>query len=286
MLIRFASVAFVLLLSACASNKPVITDSAALGPDGQPVAVPLPEGFESEYRDGLSLMEDDRLEEALEHWQAMSVNYPEYPGVWTNLGLVKFKSGDPDGAVLAYEEAEALDPTFCPVHSLSGVAYRDLGRFDDAQASYYAAIDCQPAEGRNYYNLGILLDLYRNDLEGALEYYRKARRLMPGDEKLDIWVIDLARRAGVPEEDPQEIDEWEQGLPAAQAKVDATAESSALNGSSPDATPQEIGEATQGSSDENTADTPEESQDDQPANGALQEAAEPPPEEDIDSEAP
>ena len=212
MLIRFASAVLIVFLSACASNKPAIQDSAELGPDGQPVAQPLPEGFEEQYRNGLSLMEDQLFEEARQHWADMSVIFGQYPGVWSNLGLAYYQLENYDEAVAAYGKAEELDPTFCPVHALSGIAYRELGRFDDAQASYYAAIDCAPDEGRHYYNLGILLDLYRNDLEGALEFYRKARRLMPDNEKLNIWVVDLARRAGVDEADPASIDEWYNSL--------------------------------------------------------------------------
>jgi len=212
MLIRFASTLLIVLLSACASNKPAIQDSAELGPDGQPVVQPLPEGFEDEYRNGLSLMEDQKFEDARQHWADMSVVYGQYPGVWTNLGLAYYQTGNYEEAAASYEKVEEIDPTFCPVHALSGITYRELGRFDDAQASYYAAIDCEPDEGRHYYNLGILLDLYRNDLESALEFYRKARRLMPEDEKLNIWVIDLARRVGVDEADPESIDEWYDSL--------------------------------------------------------------------------
>ena len=214
MLIRFASALLILLLSACASNRPVIQDSAEFGPDGQSVAEPLPEGFENEYRNGLSLMEDERFDEALQHWADMSVVFGQYPGVWSNLGLAHYQRGNYEEAVSAYEQVETIDPTFCPVHALSGVAYRELGRFDDAQASYYAAIDCDPDDGRHYYNLGILLDLYRNDLENALEFYRKARRLMPDNEQLNIWVIDLARRVGVDEADPASVDEWYSSLKA------------------------------------------------------------------------
>ena len=79
MLIRFASTLLIVLLSACASNKPAIQDSAELGPDGQPLVQPLPEGFEDEYRNGLSLMEDQKFEDARQHWADMSVVYGQYP---------------------------------------------------------------------------------------------------------------------------------------------------------------------------------------------------------------
>ncbi|WP_369986114.1 hypothetical protein [Thalassolituus sp.] len=221
MLIRFASLLVIALIAGCAANKPAIQDSAQLGPDGQPVAQPLPDGFEDQYRNGLSLMEDKEFDQAQQHWADMSVIFGQYPGVWTNLGLARFYVGDFEGAVAAYEQVESIDPTFCPVHAVSGVAYRELGQFDDAQASYYAAIDCNPTEGRHYFNLGILLDLYRNDLVGALENYRKARRLMPDNEKLNIWVVDLARRTGADEADPAELDAWEASLRAKPPEIDA-----------------------------------------------------------------
>lgn len=222
MLIRFASLIFLMSalgLSGCASNKPAILDAGLVDENGQPIAAPLPEGFEDKYRNGLSLLEDGDVEQAVEHWQGLTQSHAEFPGVWTNYGLSLFKQGNMKGALNAYENAQAVDPAYCPVNSLKGIVLRDFGRFDDAQLSYEAAITCAPKNGQNYYNLGILHDLYQNDLVSALHNYRKARRLMPDEKVLNIWVIDLARRSGEPEDDPAEIAEWEASLNTVTAEV-------------------------------------------------------------------
>ena len=223
MWIRFASLALVVLLTACASNKPVLTDSALEGADGTDVVAPLPEGLEEAYTDGLSLMEDERYEEALEHWQSVSTQFSGYPGIWVNMGLTQWQLMKPEDALESYQQAISLDAEYCPPYGLSGIVLRDLGRFEDAETAYLSAIDCDPQSAMNYYNLGILKDLYRNDLVAALSWYRKARRLMPDDEKLNIWVIDLARRSGEPEDDPEEIDVWQAELEALIRKREAEA---------------------------------------------------------------
>ena len=254
MLIRFVSLALMLVLAGCASKQPAIKDSAnLLGPDGQPVAAPLPEGFEDAFRNGLSLLEDERYDDALTHWQGMTEQYAQFPGVWVNLGLTHHRLDDNENALLAYEKARSVDVNFCPVYALEGVSRRIVGQFAEAEASYLAAIDCEPDNGEHYYNMGILLDLYRNDLTGALGYYRKARRLfaetapaaaeadgvVEADDDaenasdseanpLDIWIVDLSRRAGVDEADPEEIEAWWQALQAAKRDAQAKAQAAKL----------------------------------------------------------
>lgn len=215
MLIKFASLTLLAVfvgLTGCATNKPAISDLALVDENGYMIAPPLPEGFEDKYRNGLSLLEDGDIDEAVDHWKSLSESENAFAGVWSNYGLALFRQGDMTGALFAYESAQAIDPKYCPVNSLKGIVLRDLGRFDDAQLSYEKGIECEPKVGRNYYNLGILFDLYRNDLGAALDNYRKARRLMPDDEVLNIWVVDLARRHGDVEEDPVELDAWERSL--------------------------------------------------------------------------
>lgn len=262
MLIRFASLSllvFTLGLVGCATNNPAISDAGLVDENGNVIAVPLPDGFEDNYRKGLSLLEDGETDEAVEHWEKMSQSDPEYSGVWTNYGLALFQQGKVEEALVSYENAQAVDPAYCPVNGLKGIALRDLGRFDEAQNSYEAGIECAPKDARNYYNLGILHDLYRNDLVAALGNYRKARRLMPDEDVLNIWVVDLARRSGEPEEDPAELDDWEQSLnevsaPVAGTSVENAVDSSGVDSSGVDSSGVEVDADAPNSVSENSGD--------------------------------
>lgn len=201
-------------LSGCAFNK----GSNEVWDGRDPFAeaaktAPLTDEFRQRFGLGLTLLMQAQegtapADEAQAHWLALTTDYPQYPGVWVNFGLAQSLTGDYDVAALAYREALTINPTFCDAYNLMAVSQREQGLFTESQASYEAAIACNPQQGTYYYNLGILSDLYRNDLESALTAYRKARRLMPDNEELGIWIIDLARRTDQSDEDPQTIDDW------------------------------------------------------------------------------
>jgi len=61
-----------------------------------------------------------------------------------------------------------------------GLAFKILGKLDEAQRDYSKAIELDPTFGPAYANRGNILVL-RNDLQGALADYRKALALDPND---------------------------------------------------------------------------------------------------------
>lgn len=61
-----------------------------------------------------------------------------------------------------------------------GLAFKLLGKLDEAQRDYSKAIELDPSFGPAFANRGNVL-LLRNDLAGALADYRKALELDPDD---------------------------------------------------------------------------------------------------------
>lgn len=218
MLNRFASPLWVCLLAAVGLSGCAFHSGNEVWDGRDPFAeaaktAPLTDEFKQRFGLGLTLLVaaqegNGSVDEAQAHWLGLTTDYPQYPGVWVNYGLTQMLTADYAVAVLAYQEALTINPAYCDALNLRAVAEREQGLFADAQTGYESAISCDPQQGDYYYNLGILFDLYRNDLESALTAYRKARRLMPDDERLDVWIVDLARRSDQPEEDPQAIDDW------------------------------------------------------------------------------
>ncbi|MEQ3634048.1 tetratricopeptide repeat protein [Thalassolituus sp.] len=316
MLIRFASLLLLATLAGCATKAPI-----AVVEDLSPTAQPLAEGLKATYQNGLVLLQDGNYEDAVVFWKELAEAHPDLPGVWTNLGLALYRTGEYQASLdalahvdeinaalevqlaaakqqealslnadgsndiagqavdagntvtdlepstndsltmaveasgeqaavesesgLTEEELNAEPPTdegsevvittgtditepaeeklvaptdtssaektetdapaivqpvmlkpYCPVHRVRALPQRELGLFAEAEQSYKAAIACNPTDAEAHYNLGILYDLYRNDLVSALAEYKQAKALLGDDKNLDIWITDLERRSG------------------------------------------------------------------------------------------
>lgn len=190
MWIRFVSLALLLSLSGCSvlGSKPKLRDSQA-------ARAPISEELSTIYSQGLKLLQQQQYSEALEHWQKMSEVWPDYPGIWSNLALAQLALELYAEAFTSNEQALTINSNFCPALSLSGLLLREQGQFKQAIESYQQAIDCDPKNPDNLFNLGILYDLYLQDLGQALNYYEQAQSLLgEQDSNLAMWVEDLRNR--------------------------------------------------------------------------------------------
>jgi tetratricopeptide (TPR) repeat protein len=77
-----------------------------------------------------------------------------------------------------------------------GLLLRKAGRFAEARTIYEKTLATFPEYLPAHKNLGILCDLYLNDLACAMEQYEMYSVAMPGDEQVKIWIADLRRRLG------------------------------------------------------------------------------------------
>ena len=87
------------------------------------------------------------VETALAYWRRACALAPDYPMGWFNLGRNLQVLGVTEPAVEALERACALEPALFPAHVLLGDAQVHLGRFDEADHHYRAALALHPACG-------------------------------------------------------------------------------------------------------------------------------------------
>jgi Flp pilus assembly protein TadD len=102
---------------------------------------------------------------------------PQFTGGWGNLGLARWRSGDPAGALAAYREALSIDPHQPTVLNNLAALYQSQGKVDSARTAL-AAADQKAVSPHSMIVRGDL-ELSAGDVKQALRSYRAARSLAP-----------------------------------------------------------------------------------------------------------
>lgn len=156
---------------------------------------PLTADIQQRYQQGLVLMQDSAWAAAAAHWQAMLEQGAEFAGIYTNLALAQLQLQDYAAGLAAAEKSRQLDEHYCPAWKTLALLQRHNGDFSAAEQSYLTAAACAPEDADIPFNLGILYDLYLQDLDNALQQYQRAQQLAGEDDStLAMWITDLQRR--------------------------------------------------------------------------------------------
>ena len=95
-----------------------------------------------------------------------------------DLGAVLQDLGKLDEAVASYHKALALKPDYAEAHNNLGNAFRGLGKLEEAATSYHKALAITPDSADAHNNLGNALQNL-GKLDEAVASYRKALAIMP-----------------------------------------------------------------------------------------------------------
>jgi Flp pilus assembly protein TadD len=194
----------VALLSACQSLpepapevKPVSAGNATTSA-AEPITEPEPVPVDLDqlaYEEAVTALKNGAVDKALKLLTRLSEDAPDKSRLFTNLGLAHFQLQQGELAEQAFQQAIARDPDDAVAHNHLGIIQRQRGRFQDALLEYQRAIEIDSKYARAHLNLGILFDLYLQDLEKALQQYRKYLDLT-SEENAQVagWIVDIERR--------------------------------------------------------------------------------------------
>jgi tetratricopeptide (TPR) repeat protein len=158
---------------------------------------------ESAYQSALKLMKDGKYEDAAARLEELARTDSERAGPYINLGIAYRKLDKLEEAKQALLIAtERRDGNAIAWNEL-GLVYRKMGQFENARDAYKKSIRKQARYGKAYLNLGILCDIYLEDLNCAQRNYKKYLDVSTDAEnnkKVAIWFADVSRRAGKPQE--------------------------------------------------------------------------------------
>jgi len=91
-------------------------------------------------------------------------------------------SGNFDKAAEYYNAVIQKNPKSADAYLGLGMAYKELGRYDEAYNATKMAIRLKPSYNQAYYNLGLILEMQQKN-EEAIKAYEKFLDEVPGAEK-------------------------------------------------------------------------------------------------------
>ncbi|MFI5317401.1 MAG: tetratricopeptide repeat protein [Myxococcota bacterium] len=132
------------------------------------------------------LWRENRLVEALPHFERAAQLQPSAPEDWANLGRARFMQGEFEAAVTAYGRAVALAPDDGAQHGNLGLALARLSRWSEAEPELEKALAADPANktartvlARVLVHLGEA-SVMKGDLAAAVPRFQRAVQLDRG----------------------------------------------------------------------------------------------------------
>lgn len=185
------------VVSACQSTKapPPVEQEPAPEIQTQAPVEQKQSRADSLYELALWTAQAEQVEKAIEQFQLLINEFPEYPRAYTNLGLLLLQQDKLEPAKNALLRAIEQDNNDAIAYNHLAIIERKQGAFKKSRTYYESALDADPEYANAHLNLGILLDIYLQDLKTALKHYKSYQKLTGNKDKtVDKWIIDIQRR--------------------------------------------------------------------------------------------
>lgn len=178
------------VVAADSSKEPELSNVSA---ELQALAKPLL----NDYQRAVTLMKANQLDDAYTLFEELQTKAPQLAGPALNQALIQIQKQNYKDADVLLQKAIAANDKNPFAYNLQGFVYRQLGQFSKSRAAYEQALSLSPNYAKAHFNLGVLADLYLQDLPLALKHYEayQGTQTTP-DTTVAKWVIDLQKRTG------------------------------------------------------------------------------------------
>ncbi|MBT3202825.1 MAG: tetratricopeptide repeat protein [Gammaproteobacteria bacterium] len=180
-----------------ASPEPVVESKIKQEPQTQPVQQKIsePDPQQVLYQQAMKSTQAGEIDKAIEQFTRVVKSNPSAKHAFTNLGLLYIHKNQNREAKEAFLNAIKQNKNDAIAYNHLAVIQRQQGEFKMSLFNYYKAIKADPDYANAHLNLGILLDIYLQDLPLALEQYVIFQKLTGNtNQQVEKWVIDIKRR--------------------------------------------------------------------------------------------
>jgi tetratricopeptide (TPR) repeat protein len=157
---------------------------------------PTDEASRRDFDRAVAMLKDEDYDGAITLFEKVIEKSPGVTAPYIDIAIAYRSTGRPEQAEENLKTALELFPGHPVASNEYGLLYRGTGRFAEAREMYEKATARFPKYYPAHRNLGILCDLYLNDLACALEHYEIYSEARPEDEQVKLWVADLRARLG------------------------------------------------------------------------------------------
>ncbi len=148
---------------------------------------------------GVALQADQRVAEAIPHYQRAIALRPDYAPVYSNLASALRAGGHTDEAIATYQRALTLQPDFPDAEYNLANALLEAGRADLAIEHFQIALRSLPGSVDVQTNLGIAL-ANGGRVDAAIDAFKAALAIDPNSAKVHRNLADVLASAGRPDE--------------------------------------------------------------------------------------
>ena len=167
----------------------VLTGCQSAPEKPSPAQAVMPAGATTTYAQAIAAVKAGHDKQAIQLFTGLTRDYPDFAASFTNLGLLYLKQEKLTEAEHAFNQAITINPADAVAYNHLGVVLRQRGQFNEARQAYENA--------SAHLNLGILNDIYLQNLETALQHYQRYQALTgETDQQVAKWIVDLERRVG------------------------------------------------------------------------------------------
>lgn len=147
-----------------------------------------------EFNQAIELLNQEQYAEGIRLLKAVSGKTSKFSAPYINLGIAYARMDELEKAEESFKKALEISNQHPVARNELGLVYRKTGRYQEARELYEALLAMYPHFLPARKNLGVLCDIYIQDLNCALEHYEEYLEAMPEDEKVKIWVADVKGR--------------------------------------------------------------------------------------------